>query len=155
MEIGVSIVLEKEELHVGNDVICQRSIRVSSRENPFNVTGECDVCGDVSERMSLATYTFPKDTDCLCCNGRPHTIIIKFCKRCSPPTMQAIVENRLYHETKAADDLIRMHSKDYKRITARHLARNCKLSGSSYETGMMTHSKSSGVYLDGLNEVNN
>lgn len=153
MEIGTNVNLKKEELYVKNEVICQRMIRTSSKENPFNVTGKCDICDRDSERMSLATYTFPKDVGCLCCNGRPHSIIIKFCKDCTPPSMQQMVENRRYHQMNAVRDLIKTHSKDFKRILAKHQAKNYVIHGSNDNFNIMMHSHSSGIYLDGNNEI--
>ena len=153
MEIGANVNLTKEELYVNDEVVCQRLIKASSRENPFNVAGKCDICDREAERMSLATYTFPKDTTCLCCNGRPHSIIIKFCKECEPPSLTQVVANHDYHRMNAVRDLIRIHHKDFKKILANHQAKNCRLDGTEVDYITMMHTPSNGVYLDGLNKI--
>lgn len=109
--------LEIERMMDGDRVICERRLRRSSRSNPFNVQGVCDLCGEEDPRMNFAVYTFPEER-CSCCEGK-HSIITKFCNKCTPVSPAQFYLAHNHSKIRAKEDLVRKFGKDYKDLLVR------------------------------------
>lgn len=144
----VDLSLKDEQLVLDNIVICEKTIRRSSKENPFNVSGACDICGEEKPRMNLATYKFPNDRNCDCCNGSPHSFIIKFCNECKPPHVRQVYAVRLEMEKAAKKKLVQIHHKDFKRLLASEHAKFSTVLGEVSLIPKPSLSQSRGLYLD-------
>ena len=104
--------LEIERLMDGDRVICERRLRKSSKNNPFYVQGVCDLCGEEDPRMNFAVYSFP-EFKCSCCEGK-HTVITKFCNKCTPLSAAWFYSAERYARNGAKEDLVKKFGKDYK-----------------------------------------
>ena len=104
--------LEIERYMYKDEVLCERRLRRSSRNNPFTVQGVCDICGETDPQMNLAVYTFP-NKPCICCEGE-HTLITKFCNKCTPISPARIFRASEFSEERAKNALVKKFGKDYK-----------------------------------------
>lgn len=121
LEAGMVTELELPEIEKymdGDIVLCERRLRKSSRSNPFTVQGACDLCGETDPRMNFAVYTMP-NVRCNCCEGK-HSIITKYCNRCTPLSPSQFYEAVNLAEDRAKDDLIKKYGKPYKDLLVDH-----------------------------------